>query len=252
MDEDAFIEVVTTSGLPDSMSCVIAECERAINATEDAKRVAVIGRKKSQIIPYQLYFASNDIPFCAAEDFQIFMSAAFDRLMKLILIKCNADARRSTSQVNDDVMSLCDLAKRYPLSNADRTVLRSHLAATKSKTIKDAISAFAAYTGQLKGKNKSGEMSLQFAEKLASFINADCVASSVNALAESFEGLQTDLGKAEDDVFYVDPPFLHLAEYATRYGDDYGQFIDDIESAKEKLAYLPPVTDPKESDFMNE
>ncbi len=251
-DRDAFIEVVTTSGLPDSMSCVIAECERAIDATEDPKRVAVIGRKKSQIIPYQLYFASNDIPFCAAEDLQIFMSAAFDRLMKLILIKCNADTRRTTSQVNDDVMALCDLAKRYPLNKADRAALRSHLITKKSKTIKDAISALAAYTGQLKGKNKSGEMSLQIAEKIASFVNADCVASSVNALAHSFEGLQTDLGKAEDDVFYVDPPFLHLAEYATRYGDDYGQFIDDIESAKEKLAYLPPVTDPKESDPMNE
>jgi DNA helicase-2/ATP-dependent DNA helicase PcrA len=122
----------------------------------------------------------------------------------------------------------------------------------KSKTIKDAISVLAAYTGQLKGKNKSGEMSLQFAEKIALFVNADCVASSVNALAHSFEGLQTDLGKAEDDVFYVDPPFLHLAEYATRYGADYGQFIDDIESAKEKLAYLPPATDPTESEPMNE
>lgn len=251
LDEDAFIEVVTTSGLPDSMSCVIAECERALDAGEDSQRVAVIGRKKSQIIPYQLYFASNDIPFCAAEDLQIFMSTAFDRLMKLILIKCNAGARRTTTQVNDDVLALCDLAKRYPLSKADKAAFRGYLISERPKTINDAIAALTAYTGQLKGKNKGGEMSLQFADKIASFINASCVAGSVNALAESFEGLQTDLGKAEDDVFYVDPPFLHLAEYATRYGDDYGQFIDDIEAAKEKLAYLPPVTDPKEVDAMN-
>ena len=250
--DDAFIEVVTTSGLPESMSCVIAECERALDSGGEHKRVAIIGRKKSQIIPYQLYFASNNIPFCAAEDLQILMSRAFDRLMKLILIKCNAGTRRTTTQVIDDVLALCDLAKRYELSRHDKTELRSHLIAEKPKTINDAISALAGYTGQLKGKNRAGEMSLQFVEKITSFINASCVASSVNALEHSFEGLQADLGKAEDDVFYVDPPFLHLAEYATRYADDYDQFIDDIELAKEQLAYLPPVTDPKELEANND
>lgn len=28
-----------------------------------------------------------------------------------------------------------------------------------------------------------------------------------------FEGLQFDFGKAEEDIFYTDPPFLQLAEY---------------------------------------
>jgi len=52
-----------------------------------------------------------------------------------------------------------------------------------------------------------------------------------------------DLGKAEDDVFYTDPPFLHLAEYATRYANDYIGFIRDVRFAKEQLVYLPPFED---------
>jgi len=36
---------------------------------------------------------------------------------------------------------------------------------------------------------------------------------------------------------------MHLAEYAVRYDDDYMQFIEDIELAKEQLAHVPPFED---------
>jgi DNA helicase-2/ATP-dependent DNA helicase PcrA len=62
-------------------------------------------------------------------------------------------------------------------------------------------------------------------------------------LGDNFEGLQIDIGKAEDDIFFKDPPFLHLAEYAIKYKDDYIQFIEDVEQAKEQLARIPPVDD---------
>ena len=31
-----------------------------------------------------------------------------------------------------------------------------------------------------------------------------------------------------------------MAEYATRYGNDYTQFVEDIERAKDQLVYVPP------------
>lgn len=242
-DEDAFIDVVHSSDLSDAMSRVIAECERTVHSGGSLSRIAIVGRKRSQIIPYQLYFASNDISFCAAEDLQIFMSSAFERLIRLLIIKCQASERQMSTQVIDNVVELCNLAKRYPLSKKDRESLKSYLVQERPRAITEAIGKLAGYRGPLKGKNADGDMSIQFAEKIATFIQAQDVTSSLNALADPFEGLQTDLGKAEDDVFYVDPPFLHLAEYATRYGDDYAQFIDDIELAKEQLAYLPPFED---------
>ena len=55
--------------------------------------------------------------------------------------------------------------------------------------------------------------------------------------------MHVDIGKAEDDIFFADPPFLHLAEYATRYGSDYMQFVEDIERAKDQLVYVPPFED---------
>lgn len=56
-------------------------------------------------------------------------------------------------------------------------------------------------------------------------------------------GLQTDFGKAADDIFFTDPPFLQLAAYASTYGNNYDRFIDDIEQAKEQLAYTSPFED---------
>jgi hypothetical protein len=39
-------------------------------------------------------------------------------------------------------------------------------------------------------------------------------------MGDSFQGLQLNLGKAEDDILFADLPFFHLAEYADWYGDD--------------------------------
>src|SRR5262249_23598284 len=55
-----------------------------------------------------------------------------------------------------------------------------------------------------------------------------------------FDGLKKDYGKSLDDIFYTDPPFLYLSEYAHRYGDDYAKFGDDMERAVTTLAKIPP------------
>lgn len=63
------------------------------------------------------------------------------------------------------------------------------------------------------------------------------------AISQHFEGLQKDYGKSLDDVFYTDPPFLYLSEYAERYGEDFAAFYQDIEKAIATLARIPPAED---------
>ena len=72
---------------------------------------------------------------------------------------------------------------------------------------------------------------------------ATSVSETLNKLSVNFEGLQSDFGKAEEDIFYTDLPFFELAEYASRYGDDYESFVNDIERAKDTLVYIPPFDD---------
>ena len=239
----AQIEIRKTKGLIDALDYVHAMVAGSVEQGDSPSRVAIIGRKRSQIIPYQVYFASRDIAFCAAEDLQIFLSGAFDRLLALLMIKTNARVRQSRNQVVNDMLQLCDLAKRYPLSKADKGTLRSHLQQSGPRSFDNAIGALGKYRGKLKGPNKNGSTSLAMADALREFINAETVSDALISLSENFEGLHIDLGKAEDDIFYTDPPFLQLAEYASSYDDDYDQFVDDIEHAKAQLVYIPPFED---------
>ena len=243
---EAEIRIEKTSNFAEAFEYVHNLYETCVVQGESPSRVALIGRKKSQIIPYQVYFSSKNIPFYAAEDLQVFLSGTFDRLLDLLRIKARDDTTQSQKQVVSDLLKLCDLVKRYLLSKKDRESLFRYLQRAEPATMSDGINALSSYRGPLKGSNTEGSMSLSMAESISSFMESAKVSEALLALSEHFEGLQTDFGKAADDIFFTDPPFLQLAAYASTYDNDYDQFIDDIEQAKEQLAYTSPFEDDDE------
>jgi DNA helicase II / ATP-dependent DNA helicase PcrA len=238
--DEASIIVHKTNSLTDTLEYVYNFVQEHISRGKSPSRVAIIGRKRGQIIPYQIFFASKDVSFCAAEDLQVFLSGAFDRLLGLLVIKQRADQRATRMQAVDDLLALCNLVKRYPLSKKNREALRRHVQEHGGSNLNSAVEALTAYRGSLKGTNADGSISLTFANAIRTFLQATNVSEALETLSEHFEGLDVDLGKAEDDIFFTEPPFVQLAEYASRYGDDYNSFLDDIERAKAQLAYIPP------------
>lgn len=242
----AGIEIVETSQLSDAMEAAYAEVERVISTGRSPSRVALIGRKRAQIIPYQVFFASRNLPFCAAEDLQVFLSDAFDRVLKLMLMKERQSAQRSSNQITDDVLALANLVKRYPLKKSERQALQAHMLQAHPSNLRHALDVLEGYRGPLKQKNSDGKVSKAMAAAMRDFLAASTVSGTLEELGRGFQGLHTDLGKAEDDIFFVDPPLLYLAEYARQYGENYSQFVDEIEAAKAQLAYIPPFEDPEQ------
>jgi DNA helicase-2/ATP-dependent DNA helicase PcrA len=157
-----------------------------------------------------------------------------------------ADERRFSRKVIEDVLGLCSQVKRYPLSTADQSAQRTHLTTEKPRTVIEAIDAIGKYRGSLKGENSDGQMSLVFAEALRKFCESETVSESIEAISECFSGLQKDYGKAEEDIFYSDPPFHYLARYADRYDDDFEQFLEDMEAAAETLSNAPSEEEAKD------
>jgi DNA helicase-2/ATP-dependent DNA helicase PcrA len=235
---DAVIEVHLTKGLNEAMDLVYTNVKAAVGQGQSPSRIAIIGRRKSQIIPYQIFFASKDVSFCAAEDLQMFLSETFNRLLGLILTKTRCDTKQIRTQVVEDLIDLCNVVKRYPLNKSERESLRKHLTQAGASSVTAGVEAVAAFRGPQKGA--SGE---NMAAAIRGYLQAHTVSDSINALGENFDGLKLDIGRAEDDIFFADPPFLHLAEYATRYGNDHVQFLEDIDRAKGQLAYVPPFED---------
>lgn len=246
--DEAEITVEKVASLDEALDRVYEEVQQAIGKGESPSRVAIIGRKRSQIIPYQVFFASKDVPFCAAEDLQVFMSETFERLLRLLIMKERAGTKgHSRFQIVEDTLELCSLVKRYPLNRTERATLKRHLQQCGPSTMVAAVEALAEYTGPLKRRNSNGNTSLGMAEAVAEFLAASTVSDTLTKLGTHFEGFQLDMGRAADDIFYVDPPFFQLAEYGSRYGDNYAHFVEDIERAKDQLAYVPPFEDDGEA-----
>lgn len=236
---DAKIEVLRMPSITKSIDLVVNQV-RTMLKDETIKKVAIIGRKRGQIIPYQIVFASHNIPFYAAEDLQVFLSEAFGELKEILGIKARAGAGPIPGiDPVQDLLKLADKVKRYQLTKSDRGALLKHLQGERPRTLGACVSCLRNYTGPLKGNNEDAARANKFADAIQSLLAAKTVSDAIKAINDNFDGLQKDYGKSIEDIFYTDPPFLHLAEFAERYGADYSAFYDDLDKAIATLARVP-------------
>lgn len=238
ISEEANIEMRKTTNLTEDIQYVQRIFDEQSNHVRQSNdSIAIIGRTRSQIIPYQIHFASKNIPFCAAEDLQIFLSEAFKNLLELLQIKTKANEdEQDTQRIIKKVQLLCDFVNRYPFTRRQKEDLGKYLKQRSDfQTVSTAIDVLYSYNQNIWSS-------------LREFIDADTVSDALVKLSDNFTGLKYDFGKAEDDVFYAGPPFTHLAEYACSYRRDYRRFENDIKTAKEKLAYIPPIEDDEDAE----
>jgi DNA helicase II / ATP-dependent DNA helicase PcrA len=236
---DAQVEIVRRDKFVESIDAVMNEVRAFLENGRPGAKLAILSRKRAQLVPYQVLMASQDLPFCAAEDLQVFMSGAFEKLRHALQTCAMARINFRPPTIVDDILKLCDLVRRFPLKKAERESLASHLRASRAKTYADAIQAVENYRGALKGPNDDGAASRVFAASLRQLLHAPTLKVAIDALGDAFAGLNQDYGKSQEDIFYADPPFLYLAEFAERYDDDFQRFLDDLDSARETLVRLP-------------
>ncbi len=218
----AHISFIHADSIPDAVTRVRS---LVMELYKTAGRIALIGRKRGQILPYQIIFAGQQIPYYSDTDLIIFLSQAFDNLKRLLRIKSSM-----SNSITEDLLFLCDNIERRPLCKDEREQLKRYLLAHSPNTMNDAIDILRKYPGCLK-KDKTGKMREKFCASLNEFINAANVANALQSISEKFGGFQKDYGKSLDDVFYADPPFLYLIDFATSYADDYNKFLADLEKA---------------------
>lgn len=245
----AQIDVVSSPAVDTSVDYVL-NMVRQLLEDDTIGNIALISRKRSQLIPYQIIFAGSDIPFYAAEDLSILLSSTFDELKQLLVTK--AQSTMQTPFAPDPIeglLKLCDKVKRYPVKKEDRGAIKSFLLAQRPRSLIDALQTFYSYTGPLKGDNRGSAMTKEFYAAIRTFLHADSVAAAIEALSLEFDGLQKDYGKSLDDIFYADPPFLYLSAYAERYGDDYAAFYEDVEKAISTLVRTSPDDDESTGDL---
>ncbi|HBJ34097.1 MAG TPA: hypothetical protein DDZ51_04910 [Planctomycetaceae bacterium] len=245
--KSALISIFTSPSIEQSITYV-AERVKELLGDPSIKNVALISRKRSQIIPYQIVFAGEEIPFYAAEDLQVLMSSAFEELKAILLLKAQSNQPFPFGPDPVEAMlRICDKVKRYPLSKTDRQHLKTYLLSKRPKTVLQALEYLYSYDGPLKGASNGGAMAQVFFFAIRDLLISKTVSEALQSISTHFSGLQKDYGKSLDDIFYADPPFLYLADYAARYGEDFVRFYEDIEKAISTLAKIPTADD-DESD----
>lgn len=241
--EEADIQVLQMRTLSESIDYVL-QLVRQSQAAKDCRRLALIGRKRAQIIPYQIVFAGHDIPFYAAEDLHVFLSETFTELKEMLAIRVRANVSGMLAgNPAEDLLKLCDRVKRFRLAKAEREALRASIIKQRPSGMREAVRCLRGYTGDLKGANSDGRMSSKFADAVDELLDSKTVAQAISVISELFEGLQRDYGKSIEDIFYADPPFLHLSDYAMRYGTDFERFYADLDKAMATLVKIPPEED---------
>ena len=201
-----------------------------VRDTEPGK-VAVIGRRRGHLIPYEIYFASDGAPFKTAADLDIFNAKPLDDFTELLGVWARSTIRSRPAQAVNDALAICNLIKRFPLNKRDGPNLTRHLHGGRPRTAYDAVQSIANYTGtSLSGKSHS-----ELHATAHEFITADNLKQAIEVIDNEFDGLSFDVDKQEESIWHTDPPLRQLAEIAESEGYDADDLIDRIETAKVQL-----------------
>jgi len=239
LKENAEVSVRCVRGISDAMN----EVQKLVSdAAGSGGRTALISRKRSQIIPYQVFFASESMPFCAAEDLQVFLSETFERLLEILAIKSKYSLRQTVTQAVGETVNALSMVLRFPLRPPDALGIKAFLSESGPNRICDALTALESYDGTI-GRHSAKTLLLPAIEGAMKFFEAERVDAALHAISSDFSGMKQDYGKAEEDIFFLDPPFAQLVEFAGRYDCDFDRFIDDIDKAKRLLVRVPPDDD---------
>ena len=93
-----------------------------------------------------------------------------------------------------------------------------------------------------------GKTPSQLQDAASEFVTAESIASAIQVIEKKFDGLQFDFERAEDDVFYTDPPLQQLADIAEEENLDADDLIERIERAQQQIREYQILEDDIDSD----
>lgn len=240
-EENASIRIMHES----DFDSIAEEIERDFHKPGGGK-VAVVSRKRSHLLPYQIIFASRGIDFFAAEDLNVFMGDVFADLREVTDLK----RLQQKGELGGSYMlarAFANLVRRirpYPLSKKHENAFVDYMGRGTFQDIQGALE----HLRQMPAGELSRSVGVQKAcEVLRLFWETQTVKGMLNCLAVHFDGMQQNFRRVDDDIFFSDPPFVELTAFAARYGTDFGRFGVDLERATATLSCIAYEEDERSS-----
>ena len=230
-DEDANIQVIPLPAAFVTLN-VVDRLLADIEDTHPKHTVAVVGRKKCQLIPIQILLAKRSARFRLDDDLNVFRSPAWKDLRAFMLMIPESATPRRPSEVVEGTLRLLNRTQKTPFSKMDVQMITDLLERIEPSSIEEAIDVFGRCRQEIRrGYAKASDI----APRVLHFLESESVTEALLRAGDSFKGFAKDFGKAKDDIFYTDPPFSHLADLAVSYDSDVLTFIADMDIAAENL-----------------
>ncbi len=234
--DDANIRIVSLPAAFMTMN-VVVELIEAISKIDPNHTVAIVGRKKCQLIPIQILLTKKEIKFLIDTDLNVFGGNAFKDFRHFLELPRIYESIRPDTENVADMMSLLNRVQKNPVGKQEREEIQQWLIQHKPQTLKDSVELFSDYLGQFKrGSVRPSDVSA----RLKSFLEKSSVVACVKVASDVFKGFQKDFVKSKEDIFYSDPPFSHLADLAVNYDKDFQSFLLDVDRAIERAISNDP------------
>jgi len=222
---------VKVKKFPTHNECVdyILKFAREANETSKPRQLGIIGRKKGQLIPMQIALISKEIPFFARQDLNVAFSKAFQDLKEILEIVSTPHLGTPTNVANS-FLKLMNYVNLYPIPKKIRNKIFYHLSNRDVSNIESCLESIQLFD------DFSNTEKDTFRSAISEILPNDRGVSEVmQSIEENLKGLQKHYPKSEDDIFYKDPPFPYLAEYASRYEKNFPGFIKHLGKSIEEM-----------------
>lgn len=228
--ENANVKVIPLPAAFVAMN-VIDELIADITEKHPDHTVAIVGRKKCQLIPIQILLTKRGTKFSIAKKLNVFSGTAFKDFRHLLQLIEIVKVSRSTVKNVDDLMALLNRVQPTPVSKKEKGEIQAWLTEQQPVSLYDAVLKFESYPGEFRsGYARCSDVS----SRLQMFLEQTTVVSCLQIANEVLKGFQKDFVKSREDIFYSDPPFSHLCDLAVNYGNDFRSFLRDIDKAIER------------------
>jgi DNA helicase II / ATP-dependent DNA helicase PcrA len=230
--DDANIRVISLPAAYLTMH-VVDELVAPLTQRHPSHSIAILGRKKSQLMPLQILFTKRETKFYVDKDLNLFLGDAFADFRQLIARVRMAHMPRPTSQVVQDFFILLHRLHRNRVSNRETSEIDDYLSLKQPKTLRECVDQFSGYKGEFKG---GGIQPSSAAEQLAKYLEATSVVEALQIASATFKAFARDFVKSREDIFYSDPPFSHLIDLAADYDDRFEAFVADLDRTRKAAA----------------
>ncbi|HLM59225.1 MAG TPA: ATP-dependent helicase [Pyrinomonadaceae bacterium] len=235
-EDDANIRVIPLPAAYMTMN-VVHELINHLAEKYPKHSVAIVGRKKCQLVPIQILLTKSKIRFKVDADLNVFTGNAFKDFRKILEFPKIYTERRPASQNIADFILLLNKTVKSSLSENDKNGVQQYLAQKEPKTLREALKHFGNYDEEFR---RGYVNPWKIVPELQQLLESETIVKFLFTAGEVLKGFKKDFVKSKEDIFYSEPPFSHLADLAVNYKDNFADFLYDIDQAIERAELNDP------------